>query len=69
MLDDWRDERVARLERDLRKLRDDMWGLEEDVRRRFWERDQRQLRLVGWLLMGLIWAMSGAVIAVALVKA
>ena len=57
-----------RLERDLTKLKGDMWALEADVRRRFWERDQRLLQFVTWLLVGLLWLMAGFSIATAVIK-
>jgi len=68
MLDDWRDQQIVRLERDLTELRGDMWALEADVRRRFWERDQRRLQLMSCLLIGLMWVAVGVTIATAAVK-
>jgi hypothetical protein len=65
MLDDWRDRRMERLEGDLTALRGDMWALEADVRRRFWERDQRRLQLISWLVIGLMWIAVGVTIATA----
>jgi hypothetical protein len=68
MLDDWRDRRMERLEGDLTALRGDMWALEADVRRRFWERDQRRLQLISWLVIGLMWIAVGVMIATAAIK-
>jgi hypothetical protein len=68
MLDDWRDRRMERLEGDLTALRGDMWALEADVRRRFWERDQRRLQLISWLVIGLMWIAVGVTIATAAIK-
>jgi hypothetical protein len=76
MLDEWRDNRTTRLERELTSLRSDMWDLDAQVRERFWERDQRdrerkerRLDFMMWVLVGLMWATAGATIAVVAVKA
>jgi len=45
-----------------------MRKFEADVRQRFWEREQRKLELVSWLMMALMWIMVGAVIAIAAIK-
>lgn len=52
-----------------------MWGLEADVHRRFWEQNQerwergnRQLRFVGYLIVGLVWIAYGAVVAAAILE-
>lgn len=68
MSDDWRDRQVARLERDMTALRGDMWALEADVRDRFWKRDMRLLQFAIWLLVALIWAEVGFLIARAAIK-
>lgn len=68
MLGDWRDQHLARLERDLTTLRGDIWALENDVRRRFWERDQRRLQVLSWMVMGLAWIAAGSLVAAALIK-
>lgn len=66
---------MARLEGELTSLRSDIWDLQTDVRRRFWEQDlarwergDRQLRFVIWLIVGLAWITSGAVIVAAALK-
>jgi hypothetical protein len=69
MLDDWRDGQLMRLERDLTELRRKMWSLEADVRRQFWERDQRGLRALSWVALVLPWIAVGVAIAAALIKA
>lgn len=76
MLDEWRDSRTTRLERELTSLRSDTWDLNAQVRERFWERDQRdrerterRLEFMTWVLVGLMWAIAGATIAVVAVKA
>lgn len=52
---DWQDERISRLERDLH-------ALQADVRRRFWERDERALRFLGWVVVGLSYVALGIVL-------
>jgi hypothetical protein len=75
MFEDWQYRQVARLESELTSLRSDIWDLEADVRRRFWEQDRahwergnRQLRFVGWLIVALAWITPGAVIAITVLK-
>lgn len=69
MLDDWRDRQLSRLESDIATLKSEMWALEADVRRRFWERDQRRLQVLSWMVMGLPWIAVGVLIVAALLKA
>ncbi len=59
---------MARLERDLTTIQGNLWALEEDVRRRFWERDERRLQVSIWMAMALLWIAVGALIATVLVK-
>lgn len=63
---------MARLEGELTSLRSNMWDLETDVRRQFWEQDwepgNRQLQFVSWLIVVLAWVAPGAVIAVAVLE-
>jgi hypothetical protein len=68
MLDDWRDRQLTRLECDMTTLKSEMWALEADVRRRFWERDQRRLQILSWIVMGLPWIAVGVLIAAAAIK-
>ncbi len=68
MLDDWRDRELSRLQCDMATLKGKMWALEADVRRRFWERDQRRLQISSWMVMGLSWVSVGVLIAAAVIK-
>lgn len=53
-MNDWRDEQIDRLGRDLADLRSKLWKLESDVNRRFWERDLRILTAVWWLAIAIM---------------
>lgn len=53
---DWRDDHVFRLEKELR-------ALEDDVRRRFWERDQRILNFLLLVMFGLACGSVGVALA------
>lgn len=49
-------------------LKGEMWALEADVRKRFWERDQRRLQVLSWMVMGLPWVSVGVLIAAVAIK-